>query len=89
MTQTTHTEFTFPCEYPIKIMGLANETFEKLVMPILQTHIPDLKKEAISTRASKGGKYTALTVTFQATSKAQVDALYQDLTSKPEVIMVL
>jgi putative lipoic acid-binding regulatory protein len=40
-------------------------------------------------RASSGGKYVSLTCTIKATSKAQLDALYMELTAHPLVKVVL
>jgi uncharacterized protein len=40
-------------------------------------------------RASKAHKYLSLTCTIHAQSKAQLDALYQELCDHPRVVMVL
>jgi putative lipoic acid-binding regulatory protein len=40
-------------------------------------------------RPSKNGRYLSLTVTINATSKDQLDALYTELSRHPMVIMVL
>ena len=44
---------------------------------------------AVTTRLSKGGKYIAVTATFQAQSRVQLDALYQELSTHEFVVMVL
>jgi putative lipoic acid-binding regulatory protein len=43
----------------------------------------------VSCKTSKGGKYLAITVTIHAESKAQLDAIYLDLTQCPDVVMAL
>ncbi len=83
------TLLTFPCEYPIKIIGLANGEFETFVYTVIQKHVPNLHENAIQTRPSKNAKYLAITVKFTAESKKQLDNIYLELTSSKEVAMVL
>lgn len=79
----------FPCEFPIKIMGLANDTFEGIVVAILNQHVPDLGEGAIVSKLSKGGKFTSITVTINARSQKQLDDLYRALSKDPNILMVL
>ncbi len=79
----------FPCEFPIKVIGNASDTFEAQVLEIVCRHAPDMDKTAITRRSSQGGNYLAITVTLQATSRAQLDAIYQDLTACKLVLMAL
>ncbi len=79
----------FPCEFPIKVMGLSNNQFEIAVLSIVKKHFPKLAENALKTRSSKQGKYLALTVTVTANSKAQLDAVYHDLTDCELVVMAL
>lgn len=83
-----NTNFTFPCEYPLKIIGIAN-TLESIAVPILHKHVPNLGEASIKLRPSSDKKYLSITVNIHAQSKEQLDALYQDLTSHKEIIMVL
>lgn len=84
------TLLTFPCEFSVKAMGLASHVdFEALVVEIVATHVPALPPGASRSRASKNGKYLSVTVTFQATSKQQLDAIYYALTEHQDVIMSL
>ncbi len=79
----------FPCQFPIKAMGKTSEHFDMTVVEIVRRHVDDIKEGAISSRPSKGGKYTAVTVVIEATSKEQLDAIYQGLTDCSEVLMAL
>ena len=79
----------FPCEFPIKAMGLAEHGLDTLVVEIVRRHVPDLPEGAVRSQPSSGGKYLSVTVTFQAESKAQLDALYQELTAHEKIVMVL
>jgi putative lipoic acid-binding regulatory protein len=40
-------------------------------------------------RDSSGGKWISVTLTIQATSKAQLDAIYRDLTDHQRVVWAL
>lgn len=79
----------FPCQFPIKIMGNANDEFEGTVIRILNQHVPDLGEGSIVSKLSKGGKYLAITATIRARSQKQLDAIYQALTDEPQVLMVI
>lgn len=79
----------FPCQFPIKVMGKSNLEFDLLVVEIVRRHVPNLHEQAVTTRASKDANYLSVTVTVEATSKAQLDAIYRDLTGHPQVLMAL
>lgn len=80
---------TFPCEFPIKIMGRSGEDFEAEVIAIVRKHAPGLSETAISTRPSGKGNYVAVTVTVNATSKEQLDNIYLELNAHKSVVMTL
>ena len=79
----------FPTAFPIKIMGRREGGFTKDVIAIVLRHAPDFMPGTIETRPSRGGKYVSLTATVNATSREQLDALYQELCDHPAVVMVL
>lgn len=79
----------FPCEFPIKAMGLAADGFDALVLDIVRRHVPELKEQTLTLRSSQGGKYLSVTVVIEATSRAQLDAIYLDLTACEQVLMAL
>ena len=88
-TASSESLLEFPCEFPIKIFGLASEQFQDQALAIIAPHIPAPDILAVQSRASRGGQYTAVTVTITATSKQQLDLIYQALTASPVVIMAL
>ena len=90
MSETeTETLLTFPCQFPIKAMGKSRDDFDIHVVEIIRRHVSDIKEGAVTTRPSKGGTYTSVTVMIEATSREQLDAIYQGLTDSPEVLMAL
>jgi putative lipoic acid-binding regulatory protein len=80
---------TFPCAFPMKIMGRREDGFAQLVCEIVMKHAPDFDPATLEMRSSKQGRYLSLTVTIQAKSREQLDALYSELSGHPAVIMVL
>ena len=80
---------SFPCAFPIKVMGRTQDGFAQAVLRVVQRHAPDFDAATLEMRASSGGNYLSLTATINATSRAQLDALYRDLSSHPMVKLVL
>ena len=79
----------FPCEFPLKVMGRAVDEFEMTVHEIVSRHIEGLDASDFASRLSSGGKYVSVTVVFEARSRAQLDALYLELTAHEKILMVL
>lgn len=79
----------YPCPFPIKVMGLKVEGFEVAMSEIAQRHDPGFDAATLEVRHSKGGNYLGVTLTVVATSRAQLDALYRELTAHPLVKVVL
>ena len=70
-------------------MGEASDDFDALVVGIVRRHVPDLGEGAVRAKQSKQGKYVSVTVSFEATSREQLDNLYRELTACEQVRMVL
>ncbi len=83
------TLFEFPCQFPIKAMGKIDIELDILVMEIIRRHTDGIDPQSVKTRPSKDGNYMAVTVTIEATSKKQLDAIYQDLTDHPHILVAL
>jgi putative lipoic acid-binding regulatory protein len=79
----------FPCPFPIKVMGRREGGFAQAVMEIVLRHAPDFQPATIEMRPSRQGKYLSLTCVVNATSREQLDALYQELCDHPSVVLVL
>lgn len=80
---------SFPCQFPIKAMGMAEEGFDVLVVGIIRKHAPDLSEGAIKSRLSQEGKYISVTVIVEAKSRQQLDNIYLELTAHEKVLMAL
>ncbi len=89
MPEQKDTLLEFPCPFPLKIMGLSSDALAQTVLAIVQRHAPEFDGTTMEMRASSGGKYVSLTCTIVATSRAQLDALYRELSGHPLVKVVL
>ncbi len=83
------TLFEFPCSFTVKAMGLASSDFDTLVVEIVGRHVENLGEGSVRSRPSSGGKYLSVSVTFEAQSKRQLNAIYQDLTDHDRILMSL
>ena len=79
----------YPCLFPIKVMGLQVDGFIHAVTYVAKQFDPTFDASTIELRESKGGKYLGVTITVTATSRDQLDALYQTLSTHPMVKVVL
>jgi putative lipoic acid-binding regulatory protein len=80
---------TFPTPFPIKIMGRREDGFAQEVVQVVLAHAPDFDPASVEMRPSSAGNYLSVTVTIEARSREQLDALYRALTGHPKVMMVL
>jgi len=73
-------EMTFPCHFPVKVVGKACDEFELSVVAIAQAYDPEFSTDIhVKRHESRTGKYQSLTLDMHATSREQLDAIYHDL----------
>jgi putative lipoic acid-binding regulatory protein len=89
MSDTPDDLFQFPCDFPIKVMGRDTDVFRSLTLAIVEKHAGPLEADRISERASSKGNFLSLTYTIVARDRAQLDALYLDLTASGVVLVAL
>jgi putative lipoic acid-binding regulatory protein len=87
--QTEAAPLAFPCAFPIKVMGRRESGFAQTVLEIVRRHAPDFEAATIQMRPSRKGKYLSVTCVVHASSREQLDALYQELCDHPSVVLVL
>ena len=88
-SQPDEARITFPCDYPIKVVGEAHETYEARVVEVARRHDPTLTAEKVSGRNSSGGNYRSVTLMLRAESEAQIQALFTELKRLEFVRLVL
>lgn len=79
----------YPCDFPIKVFGQSQDGFAKAVVEVVTRHDPGFQPGSIQMKNSGKARYVSLTCTVHATSREQLDALYQELCDHPMVAMVL
>jgi uncharacterized protein len=87
--ETDESLLIFPCDFPIKAMGKAEDDFDALILEIVRKFSPDIQEGAIKSRISKEGRYVSVTVTIKAQSQEQLDNIYMELTEEKRVLMAL
>lgn len=80
---------TYPCVFPIKVMGEQVDGFVEAVVTVARAFDPGFDEATVERRPSSGGRYLGLTISITATSREQLDELYRTLTTHPMVKVVL
>lgn len=80
---------SYPCHFPIKVMGTNAEGFLLAMAHVARAFDPDFDAATIEQRPSKAGNYLGLTLSVHVTSREQLDELYRTLTTHPMVKIVL
>jgi len=90
-SRPTDSIIEYPCEFGIKAFGKADSDFKPAVINIVKQHVENnhIDDSAVGEKKSKDGNYISLTVTIQAQSKQQMDAIYQELSDEPLVLLAL
>ena len=79
----------YPSEFPIKVMGARVDGFVEAIVDVARAFDPQFDAARVELRPSSAGNYLGITLMVTATSREQLDALYQALTSHPMVKVVL
>ena len=79
----------FPCRLEIKAMGRQSPEFEGQISAIVNRHLGGAPILGTRARCSRQGRYVSVTCVIHAASREQLDAIYLDLNSEPEVLMTL
>lgn len=89
MAESAAALLTFPCRFPIKVMGAHVEGFVAAIAHVARAFDPGFEEASIEVRPSRNGRYLGLTLTVQVHSRDQLDELYRTLTTHPMVSVVL
>ncbi|MBL78951.1 MAG: hypothetical protein CMH70_02770 [Nitrosomonadaceae bacterium] len=86
---STPSFISYPCEFPIKVMGKNEKGFTESILRIVNRHIPEFDDNSIEKKVSTKNKYLSLTCTVYVVSQHQLDSLYQELSDFPMALMVI
>jgi len=88
-TETTEI-MEFPCVFPLKVMGYNRDNFVDQMQNLVQGFVSEpIESKHVETRPSRTEKFMAVTITFTAESKAQLDSIYHAMTDHELVTMAL
>ena len=87
--EASDSPLVFPCDFPIKVFGRMASGFEARALDIVRRHDPGFDASGMRQRASRRGNYLAVTFVVRAESRAQLDALYRELSACDDLLMVL
>ncbi len=79
----------YPCDFPIKIMGVMQDDFAQTILALVLEYDPEFHAGRLEMRPSSKGNYLSLTATVRATSRQQLDDLYIALSGHAMVKVVL
>lgn len=80
---------SFPCEFPIKVMGRDVPEFREAALKAVERHAGHIDEDAVRVATSSNGNFLSITVTITATSREQLDNIYRDLTDDEQVLVAL
>ena len=86
---TEESAIEFPTEFPIKLMGRNTPDFPATARALVEKHAGDVGDDAVQLASSSNDRFVSVTVTINATSQEQLDAIYQDATDHEDVLMAL
>lgn len=73
-------KLSFPCHYPIKVIGVDCSDFKKKILEVIYQHFnSQVRDDLIHFKHSKNQKYLSITISFHAESREHVDNIYKDL----------
>jgi hypothetical protein len=88
-TEQSRDLLAFPARVHIKVIGAQGGRFAARVQAIVARHVAPAAMLETSTRPSRGGKYISVTVSIHADTRAQVDAIYRELSACDDVLIAL
>jgi putative lipoic acid-binding regulatory protein len=84
-TENPEHGFQFPGDFEITAMGPAGIGLEDEIPALLEAAGLAVVRETVAARASSGGKFVSIKLTFRAESREQYDAAHTALREHPEV----
>lgn len=77
----------FPCAFPFKVVGKADDSLPANVVEVVQRHVPGDYSPTV--KASSKGSYHSVTIRVTVQDKEQVETLYKELAEIDQVLRVL
>ncbi|MCY4531556.1 MAG: DUF493 domain-containing protein [Gammaproteobacteria bacterium] len=82
-------KITFPCDYPIRVIGVSSSTFLDDVLTIVCKYDDTMGIDKVKERVSRQGSYTSITLSLRATGEVQLQRMFVELKQCVAVRLVL
>ena len=82
-------QITYPCDYPIKVVGDVRENLHDEVYEVVMRHDPSMTTDKVSQRTSRKGNFVSISFMLVAQSQEQIEALFAELKEIESVRLVL
>jgi putative lipoic acid-binding regulatory protein len=71
------------------MMGRDDDAFRENALRIIERHAGAIDEDAVRVLPSSAGNFVSITVTIDATSQAQLDDIYKELSNHSDVLVAL
>lgn len=71
------------------MMGRDSDAFHDAAKSIVERHHGELADENIRKSMSRNANFVSLTITINASSQAQLDCIYEELSAHEEILVAL
>lgn len=71
------------------MMGRDSPEFHATARALVEKHTGPLSDDAVQSSLSRKGNFVSITITIDASSQEQLDAIYRDVSSHDDVLMAL
>jgi putative lipoic acid-binding regulatory protein len=82
-------KITYPCDYPIKVVGDVRANLHDEVFEVVAKHDPNITPAKVSQKTSRKGNFVSISFMLVAESEAQIHALFAELKEIESVRLVL
>lgn len=89
VVMTEPEKITYPCDYPIKVVGDVRPNLHEDVYQTVVKHDPTMTTARVSQKTSRKGNFISISFLLTAESESQIKALFADLKQIDAVRLVL
>jgi hypothetical protein len=82
-------KITFPCQYPIKVIGRAGDHFDAEIIAAINPFLDKPFEGTVQHKDSNEKNFTSVTITLFIQEEEQLTDIFQALKKNPNVLMVL
>ncbi len=83
------TPLTFPCRYPLKVMGANTDEFRTRMRAVIAAELGAGQPLEVAEKLSANAKFVSLTCAVDVPSRDELDRLYRTLHATGLVLMAL